>query len=276
MNDMSPPVNLLRRHETGPVRVERPVYVDLLPPCNSACPAGEDIQGWLSLAQAGKFEQAWKHLVRDNPMPAVHGRVCYHPCESSCNRADLDSAVSIHAIERFLGDKAAAEGWIVPVEPRRSGKRVLVVGAGPCGLSAAYHLIRLGHQVEIHEAGPLPGGMLHFGIPAYRLPRDILMQEIDRIEAMGIHNATIAPHRARKLRSLNSARRSATGLTWPCAPVARSASTNARAMRWKWCRNQQERHNENHVRRLHGRRTRRLSRQRGLRDLPHHPVFRHG
>jgi formate dehydrogenase beta subunit len=186
MNDMSPPVDMLRRHEAGPVRIERPVYVDLLPPCNIACPAGEDIQGWLSLAQGGKFKQAWMHLVRDNPMPAVHGRVCYHPCETSCNRGDLDSTVSIHSIERFLGDQATANNWVMPVEKSPAGKRVLVVGAGPCGLSAAYHLTRLGHQVEIHEAGPVPGGMLHFGIPAYRLPREILMQEIARIEAMGI------------------------------------------------------------------------------------------
>ena len=186
MNDMSPPVDMFRRHEAGPERIERPVYVDLLPPCNSACPAGEDIQGWLALAQAGKFKQAWMHLVRENPMPAVHGRVCYHPCETSCNRGDLDSAVSIHSVERFLGDQATANNWVIPVANNRTGKRVLVVGAGPCGLSAAYHLTLLGHQVEIHEAGPLPGGMLHFGIPAYRLPREILMQEIARIEATGI------------------------------------------------------------------------------------------
>jgi formate dehydrogenase beta subunit len=187
MNDMSPPVDMTRRYESGPVRSEHPVYVDLLPPCNNACPAGEDIQGWLSLAQAGKWREAWIHLVRDNPFPAVHGRVCYHPCETSCNRGDLDSSVSIHAVERFLGDKAAIERWVVPVETKPTGKRILVIGAGPCGLSAAFHLTKLGHQVEIHEAGPLPGGMLHFGIPAYRLPREVLMDEIARIEAMGIH-----------------------------------------------------------------------------------------
>ena len=184
--DMSPLVDMTRRRATGPARTAHPVYVDLLPPCNSACPAGKDIQGWLALAQAGKDRQAWEHLVRDNPLPAVHGRVCYHPCETSCNRAELDSAVSIHSVERHLGDRAAAEGWQLPVTAKPSGRRVLVVGAGPSGLSAAYHLTRLGHQVEVHEAGPLPGGMLHFGIPAYRLPRDVLMQEVARIEAMGV------------------------------------------------------------------------------------------
>ena len=93
--------------------------------------------------------------------------------------------MSIHAVERFLGDMATAEGWTIPTAPA-TGKRVLVVGAGPSGLSAAYHLTRLGHQVEIHEAGPLPGGMLHFGIPAYRLPRADLLAEIARIERMGV------------------------------------------------------------------------------------------
>jgi NADPH-dependent glutamate synthase beta subunit-like oxidoreductase len=183
---MTPGVDLTRHLGAGPARSSRPVYVDLLPPCNVACPAGEDIQAWLALAQAGKFRAAWEALVRDNPMPAVHGRVCYHPCETSCNRKELDSAVGIHAVERFLGDLATREAWPLPIEATPSGKRILVIGAGPSGLSAAYHLTRLGHQVEIHEAGPLPGGMLHFGIPAYRLPREDLMKEIRRIENAGI------------------------------------------------------------------------------------------
>ena len=169
----------------GPFRTRLPHYVALLPPCNHACPAGENIQAWLALAQAGEYRQAWETLMADNPLPATHGRVCYHPCETACNRAELDAAVSIHAVERFLGDMATAEGWTVPMAPA-TGKRVLVVGAGPSGLSAAYHLARLGHQVEIHEAGPLPGGMLHFGIPAYRLPRADLLAEIARIERMGV------------------------------------------------------------------------------------------
>jgi NADPH-dependent glutamate synthase beta subunit-like oxidoreductase len=184
--DMTPKVDLTRHLGAGPLRSRRPLYVDLLPPCNAACPAGEDIQAWLAFAQAGKFRQAWEALIRDNPMPAVHGRVCYHPCETSCNRKELDSAVGIHAVERFLGDLAASEGWPMPAGKAPTGKRVLIVGAGPSGLSAAYHLTRLGHQVEIHDAGPLPGGMLHFGIPAYRLPRADLMKEIRRIEQMGV------------------------------------------------------------------------------------------
>ena len=186
-SDLTTPADLLQHGRgTGPVRTHRPVYVDLLPPCNNACPAGENIQAWLALAQAGQHERAWQALVRENPMPAVHGRVCYHPCETSCNRAEVDTPVSIHAIERFLGDKALEEGWSVTPDAKPTGKRILIVGAGPSGLSAAYHLALRGHVVEIHEAGPLPGGMMHFGIPAYRLPRNILMGEIRRIEALGV------------------------------------------------------------------------------------------
>src|SRR5271165_7364773 len=183
--DLTPVVDLSLESGTGPFRTRRPVYVDLLPPCNHACPAGENIQAWLALAQAGDYRRAWETLMADNPLPATHGRVCYHPCESACNRAELDAAVSIHAVERFLGDRATAEGWTIPVAPA-TGRRVLVIGAGPSGLSAAYHLALLGHQVEIREAGPLPGGMLHFGIPAYRLPRADLLAEIARIERMGV------------------------------------------------------------------------------------------
>lgn len=184
--DMTPAVNLTAQHGAGPVRTRRPLYVDLLPPCNDACPAGENIQAWLALAQAGKYRAAWDMLMRDNPLPSVHGRVCYHPCETSCNRKDLDASVSIHAVERFLGDLAAEQGWLPVIEADPTGKRILVVGAGPSGLSVAYHLTRLGHTVEIHEAGPVPGGMMHFGIPAYRLPRADLLKEVARIERMGV------------------------------------------------------------------------------------------
>jgi hypothetical protein len=184
--DMTRAVDLTKERGAGPVRTSHPQWLDLLPPCNNACPAGEDIQAWLALAQAGKYRQAWDVLMRDNPMPAVHGRVCYHPCEGACNRNELGAAVSIHAVERFLGDMAADQGWLPSFDAAASGKRVLVVGAGPSGLSAAYHLTRLGHIVEIHEAGPVPGGMMQFGIPAYRLPRADLMKEIARIERMGV------------------------------------------------------------------------------------------
>ncbi|MGV1007408.1 MAG: NAD(P)-binding protein [Dermatophilaceae bacterium] len=174
------------RLRAGPVRAQRPVYVDLLPPCNNACPAGENIQGWLGHARVGKDEDAWRLLTADNPFASIHGRVCYHPCETSCNRKELDGSVSIHAVERYLGDLATEQGWEFSVPEVRSGRRVLVVGSGPSGLSAAYHLAKLGHDVVIRDNGPLPGGMMRYGIPAYRLPREVLDNEIARIAAMGV------------------------------------------------------------------------------------------
>jgi NADPH-dependent glutamate synthase beta subunit-like oxidoreductase len=185
--DVTPLPDLVhRRLGAAPVQQRRPVYLDLLPPCNAGCPAGENIQAWLALAMAGQHEQAWRELTKDNPLPAIHGRVCYHPCESVCNRANLDSAVSIHSVERFLGDLAIESGWTFDAPAQRTGKRVLVIGAGPSGLSAAYHLARLGHEVEIRDAGSEPGGMMRYGIPAYRMPRDVLDAEIARIAAIGV------------------------------------------------------------------------------------------
>ncbi|HEY7658535.1 MAG TPA: NAD(P)-binding protein [Burkholderiales bacterium] len=176
-------------NRTGSWRTNRPIYVDRLPPCNNACPAGENIQGWLFHAESGDYEAAWRVLTQDNPLPAVMGRVCYHPCENECNRAQLDSPVGINSVERFLGDEAIRRGWKFDPPVTESGKRVLIVGAGPSGLSAAYHLRRLGHRVAIHEAGPVAGGMMRFGIPKYRLPRKVLEAEVRRILDMGVEFA---------------------------------------------------------------------------------------
>ncbi len=178
--DVSPPNRANSR------RNMKPVYLDLLPLCNDACPAGENVQAWLSRAKSGDYESAWRILTQENPMPACMGRVCYHPCENACNRTQFDSPVGINSVERFLGDEALAKGWQFEKPEKQSGKRVLVVGAGPSGLSAAYHLRKLGHEVVLQDAGPKAGGMMRFGIPKYRLPREVLDAEIQRIVDMGV------------------------------------------------------------------------------------------
>lgn len=174
-------------NHTGSWRVERPQYVNLMPPCNNACPAGENIQNWLYVAEDGSYEAAWKALIVENPFPAIMGRVCYHPCQTACNRAQLDEAVGINSVERFLGDLAIEKGWAIPVTANPSGFHVLIIGSGPAGLSAAYHLRRLGHEVTVREAANALGGMMRWGIPKYRLPREILDAEIKRISDMGVH-----------------------------------------------------------------------------------------
>ncbi len=173
-------------NRTGSWRVERPVYVDRLPPCNDACPAGENVQRWLYLAEEGAYQEAWTALVADNPLPAVMGRVCYHPCETQCNRAQLDEAVGINAVERFLGDEALRRGWELPGPAADAGGRVLVVGSGPAGLACAYHLRRAGHDVVVRESAPQAGGMMRYGIPRYRLPRTVLEGELERLLSVGV------------------------------------------------------------------------------------------
>ncbi len=170
----------------APIRSRMPVYVDLLPPCNSGCPAGENIQEWLRLVKAGQEEAAWRELVKNNPFPAIHGRVCYHPCEVVCNRVELDGSVSIHSVERYLGDLAIEKGWTFEKPRFSTGRRVLVIGAGPSGLSAAYQLARMGHEVEIRDSSDSPGGMMRYGIPEYRLPRDVLDAEVARLLDLGV------------------------------------------------------------------------------------------
>jgi len=149
-------------------------------------PRRENIQQWLYHAESGAYETAWRQLVVDNPFPAVMGRICYHPCETACNRVQVDEAVGINAIERFLADLAIERGWALPSPGVDTGKRVLVVGAGPSGLSVAYHLRQLGHQVHLVDASEKLGGMMRYGIPAYRLPRDVLDAEINRIIDLGV------------------------------------------------------------------------------------------
>jgi NADPH-dependent glutamate synthase beta subunit-like oxidoreductase len=177
-----------RANKTGAWRTERAVYIDRLPPCSNACPAGEDVQAWLYDAEGGgvDYERAWRKVMADNPFPAIMGRVCYHPCETACNRGQLDEAVGINSVERFLGDEAIRQGWQISIDRPPTGKRVLVIGAGPSGLSAAYHLALRGHMVTIREATAQAGGMMRFGIPRYRLPRDVLDAEVQRILDLGV------------------------------------------------------------------------------------------
>ena len=156
-------------NKTGAWRTNRPLYVDRLPPCNHACPAGENIQGWLYHAESGDYEAAWRVLTEDNPLAAVMGRVCYHPCETSCNRGKLDETVGINSVERFLGDEAIKRGWKFAPPKAESGKRVLIVGAGPSGLSAAYHLRRLGPRRQDRRGGSARGrhdALRHPEVPA--------------------------------------------------------------------------------------------------------------
>lgn len=172
--------------KTGDWRVTRPVHVHRVSPCRNACPAGENPQAYLALAGEDP-RGAWESLVSANPLPAVTGRVCHHPCEAECNRGKFDEPVAIHAIERLLGDEAIAHGWDYPVrKPASDALEVAVVGAGPAGLSAAYHLTRLGYLVTLFEAESEPGGLLRSAIPPYRLPRSVVEREIERLLSIGI------------------------------------------------------------------------------------------
>ena len=172
-------------NKTGSWRTERPVYLDRLPPCNNACPAGEDIQQWLFLAEEGRYEEAWYQIMEDNPFPAIMGRVCYMPCEGACNRGQVDESVGINSVERFLGDQGLMYQWKVEPGPD-TGKKVMIIGAGPGGLAAAYHLRRFGHQVTVFDSSAKAGGLIRYGIPKYRMPREKLNGEIRRIEEMGV------------------------------------------------------------------------------------------
>lgn len=172
-------------NHTGSWKYIRPLYQDRVAPCNAACPVGIDIEGYMNLLREDRVDEARDLLLRENPMPAITGRVCHHPCEIACNRTAFDEPVSIHAVERELGDLELEAPW--PTAPRQTRtENVAVVGSGPAGLACAYHLVRMGYGVTVFEDADEPGGMLRLGIPEYRLPRSVLDRQIDRIAALGV------------------------------------------------------------------------------------------
>ncbi|HYM22900.1 MAG TPA: FAD-dependent oxidoreductase [Vicinamibacterales bacterium] len=171
---------------TGNWRAIRPVYRDKMPPCNNACGTNEKIQGYLDLVKRGKYLDAYALIKEDMPFPSVTGRVCYHPCEQACNRGKYDEAISIRAVERFLGDLGQALPKDVVKAGKPNGKKVAVVGSGPAGHSAAYQLARLGYAVTVLEKSPKAGGLNRGGIPDWVLPQNILDREIERLVELGV------------------------------------------------------------------------------------------
>ncbi len=171
---------------TGGWKSVRPVYQEKRPPCQEGCPAGEDIPRYMRAVQRGDYDEGWRLIMEENPFPAVMGRVCYHPCETPCNRGSYDEPVAIHAVERFLGDYGLAHRLQVHVAGPPRSERIAIIGGGPAGLSAAYHLAHHGYGVTIFEAQAEPGGVLRWGIPPYRMPRDVLRREIARLESLGV------------------------------------------------------------------------------------------
>src|SRR5271157_2228479 len=172
--------------KTGTWRYLTPAYLNKLAPCNESCPAGEDVEAAMVLAGQEDYLGAWEKITEENPLPRVCGRVCFHPCEGACNRKEFDEATSINPLERFVGDQAFQSGKrFLPPKEKKRGK-IAIVGSGPAGLSCAYHLASMGYGVTLFEAQPKLGGVLRYGIPSYRLSKDILDQEIDNILSLGV------------------------------------------------------------------------------------------
>lgn len=173
-------------NRTGAWRTQRPFYEDKTPPCRAACPAGNDIVGFIQKITQEDFEGAYQILTEENPFPGVCGRVCFHPCEGRCNRGSFDEPIAIHALERFVGDLAYPSRSMPGKAREKRQERVAIIGSGPAGMSCAYHLARLGYDVTVFESFPEAGGLLRMAIPSYRLPKNVLDRELSRIEALGV------------------------------------------------------------------------------------------
>jgi len=171
---------------TGTWRSAVPEHQNRPSPCQAACPLGGEIAVWLQQVREGQYQAAWLTLVANNPFPSVTGRVCHHPCEASCNRCEYDGSVAINALEQFIGDLALKEGWTLPAPAGDQNARVAVIGGGPAGLSCAYQLRMRGLDVTVFEGHSELGGVLRYGIPGYRLPKEIVAREIQRLLATGI------------------------------------------------------------------------------------------
>ncbi len=180
-------------NKTGAWRAQRPFYEDKTPPCSAACPVGNDIVAFIQKITEGDFERAWSLIKEENPFPGICGRVCFHPCESKCNRGAYDEPIAIHALERFVSDFASALSGKIRTAPGARKGKIAVVGSGPAGMSCAYHLAKLHYEVTVFESSSSAGGILRMGIPSYRLPRDILDREISGVQALGVEIRTGIP-----------------------------------------------------------------------------------
>jgi 2-oxoacid:acceptor oxidoreductase delta subunit (pyruvate/2-ketoisovalerate family) len=180
-------------NKTGTWRAQRPFYEDKTPPCSAACPVGNDIVAFIQKITQRDFEGAWNLIREENPFPGICGRVCFHPCESKCNRRDYDEPIDIHALERFVSDFASNLNKKIEKVPGVRKEKIAIIGSGPAGMSCAYHLTKLHYDATVFESSSLAGGMLRIGIPSYRLPKDVLDREISNIEALGVEIRTGIP-----------------------------------------------------------------------------------
>jgi len=186
MPEIAVSVGSMDWNKTGAWRTQQPFYEDKTPPCSAACPAGNDIVSFIQEISKENYEGAWRLIKEENPFPAICGRVCFHPCELKCNRGSFDEPIAIHSLERFVADFGAGQSKKIERMTERGRERIAVIGSGPAGMSCAFHLAKLHYQVTVFESSSQAGGVLRFGIPSYRLSKDVLDRELSDIEALGV------------------------------------------------------------------------------------------